>query len=262
MSRRAFYRKYTEIVSLSITVLIGFFLGIILSKEVSIALFVALGFYYVIFWVKPLQQFIESLDSDSSIRPAWLCSAVGHLIILICICSYSVMEQIIASFKHDRYLWNEGFIISICFLVVSPLCVVILIIPCILFLKYQHIPEVTHSYSRRNHNRRNDVSRVRKAKLLKMFKGLSNIFKFKRRSQNNSSVETVCSPVDAECANTMEENDEESDEMTNLPSYEDLMLEGLPSYKTLKLKQVSVGRKLYVIDRKLHMISFANTTSV
>ena len=82
------------------------------------------------------------------------------------------------------------------------------------------------------------------------------MFKFKRTVPNTTS------DIVAELAESHDITEENEEEVNNLPSYENIMLEGLPSYDSLKLKQISFGRKVLVVDKKLSMLTFDNTTTV
>ena len=222
-----------------------------------------LSCYFTSAWIRPLFKFLDSLNPpNDEIKPHWVFSAVGHLVVLLLLCGYVVSKGFYSYINNGTYLWDDYFIGSLCIMISIPLVSMFLIIPCMLVFDCKNmLPERSHLPVRRQPIRRirrgrNEVSGLRRAKIQKMLKGFSRMFKFKRTVPNTTS------DIVTELAESHDITEENEEEVNNLPSYENIMLEGLPSYDSLKLKQISFGRKVLVVDKKLSMLTFDNTTTV
>ena len=263
------YKRYSRFISIFITSAVGLgCLSLVIVAFVgggeTLFLLCLLSCYFTSAWLIPLIKFLDSLKSSSQeIKPHWVFSAVAHLAVLLMFCGYVVISGIYSYITYGSYLWDDYFIWCLCIMVSIPIVSMLIIIPCMLVFDCKNLlPDQSHLPVRRQNNsrsrsRRNDVTQIRRAKFQKMFQGFTKIFRFKRTVHSNTTQE-----INVELVENQEVTDGNEEEINNLPSYDIIMQEGLPSYGSLKLKQISFGRKVLVVDNKLSMLTFDNTTSV
>ena len=234
--------------------------------------FVPVFGYFLAIWCVPGVAFFEGLSQRKGKDLLyWIAITFSHEVLLL-VWSFS---QVMSHFSSRRRMEDTREFYIACFMIsLIPVLVIIILVPSYVYItlersssdaelhgdtlrEYRNLQETTRQ---RNPNTRDDRMAVIKRKLWHRIVGLTP----RLRRFTGTRVPVRENPENTEPRADVTENpafnreEDLSETATDLlpPSYSQVLDEGLPDYRQVVTRNVRLGQKVFIVDKKMKISTF------